>query len=104
MRLWKANSALIYKSVRAVGLITLCLKAWRSARVRESDLAITGTTLTTSDNFFRTTISMGFKLKGVNDRREKRKLRVSRRLNEEKTAMNACVLNIAISLSGKLFP
>ena len=42
---------------------TLCLKAWRSASVRESDLAMTGTTLTTSDSFFRTTMSMGFRLK-----------------------------------------
>jgi hypothetical protein len=48
--------------IKGPGRSTLCLKAWRSARVRESDLAMTGTTLTTSDNFFRTTISMGLRL------------------------------------------
>lgn len=48
-KLWKANSSLI-----------LTLKASRSSRVKESDLAITGTTLTTSESFLRTTISIGF--------------------------------------------
>jgi hypothetical protein len=37
------------------------LKALRSSKVRESDLAMTGTTLTTSESFFRTTMSIGFK-------------------------------------------
>lgn len=50
-KLWKLNSSLI-----------LSLKACRSSRVSESALAITGTTLTTSDNFFRTTMSIGLRL------------------------------------------
>ena len=51
LRLWKANSSLMRS-----------LKAWRSSRVRESDFAMTGTTLTTSESFLRTTISMGLRL------------------------------------------
>ena len=51
LRLWKANSSLI-----------LALNSWRSSRVRESDFAMTGTTLTTSESFLRTTISIGFNL------------------------------------------
>ena len=38
---------------------TLLLKASLSSGVKESDLAMTGTTLTTSDNFFITIMSMG---------------------------------------------
>lgn len=38
------------------------LKARRSSRVRESDLAITGTTFTTSESFLRTTMSIGLRL------------------------------------------
>ena len=52
-RLWKANSSLMRS-----------LKARRSSRVRESDLAMTGTTLTTSESFLRTTISIGLRLGG----------------------------------------
>lgn len=48
MRLWNANSSLI-----------LSLKAWRSSSVSVSAFAMTGTTLTTSDSFLRTTMSMG---------------------------------------------
>jgi hypothetical protein len=43
-------------------VLTLCLKASRSSKVRESDFAITGTTLTTSESFWRTTMSIGFRL------------------------------------------
>lgn len=49
LRLWKENSSLMRS-----------LKAWRSSTVNVSALAMTGTTLTTSDSFFKTTISMGF--------------------------------------------
>jgi len=38
---------------------TLLLKASLSSGVKESDLAMTGTTLTTSDSFFITIMSMG---------------------------------------------
>jgi hypothetical protein len=44
-------------------IFTLCLKASLSSGVNESDLAMTGTTLTTSESFLSTTISIGFKLK-----------------------------------------
>ena len=43
-------------------ILTRCLKASRSSKVKESDLAMTGTTLTTSESFLSTTISMGFNL------------------------------------------
>lgn len=46
----------------SVGL-TLILKAARSSKVKASDLAMTGTTLTTSESFFKTTMSMGLRLK-----------------------------------------
>jgi hypothetical protein len=39
--------------------------------VSESDFAMTGTTLTTSESFFNTTISIGFKL----DRKKERYVR-----------------------------
>ena len=42
--------------------ITLSLNALRSSKVRESDLAMTGTTLTTSESFFKTTMSIGLSL------------------------------------------
>jgi hypothetical protein len=51
-----------YKAEKLGGYVTLCLKAARSSKVKASDLAMTGTTLTTSESFFKTTISMGFKL------------------------------------------
>lgn len=44
---------------KSVGDCTLLLKASLSSGVKESDLAMTGTTLTTSDNFFMTIISIG---------------------------------------------
>ena len=53
-RLWNANSS----RMRALNSI-------RSSRVRESDFAITGTTLTTSESFLRTTISMGLRLHAI---------------------------------------
>jgi hypothetical protein len=78
------------------------LKAWRSARVRESDLAMTGTTLTTSDNFFKTTMSIGFSLEfRIGMRKE---IRVSGRLNEEKTAVDTSILDISISVRSKFLP
>lgn len=40
--------------------LILCLKADRSSIVNESDLAMTGTTLTTSLNFFKTCTSSCF--------------------------------------------
>jgi hypothetical protein len=82
--------------------ITRCLKAWRSARVRESDLAMTGTTLTTSDNFFRTTMSIGLRLECQDIQREE--IRVARGLDEEQTAVNTCVLDVSVTLSGEFFP
>jgi len=39
------------------------LKVTRSSIVRESDLAMTGTTLTTSESFLSTAMSIGFSLK-----------------------------------------
>ena len=81
---------------------TLCLKAWRSARVRESDLAMTGTTLTTSDNFFRTTMSIGLRLEGQNTHKEE--LRVARGLDEEQTTVDTCVLDVSVTLSSEFFP
>lgn len=48
-RLWKANSCFI-----------LFLNSWRSSSVKLSLFAMTGTTLTTSHSFLRTTISIGF--------------------------------------------
>ena len=38
------------------------LKARRSSSVRESDFAMTGTTLTTSESFLSTTMSIGLRL------------------------------------------
>ena len=42
--------------------LTLCLNARRSSIVSESDLAMTGTTLTTSESFLRTRMSSGLRL------------------------------------------
>lgn len=47
--------------------LILSLNAARSSSVRESDLAMTGTTLTTSESFLRTTISMGLSLLRMSD-------------------------------------
>jgi hypothetical protein len=44
--------------VNAVGNFTFCLNANLSSIVKLSDLAMIGTTLTTSLNFFKTTMSI----------------------------------------------
>ena len=88
--------------IKGPGRDTLCLKSWRSARVRESDLAMTGTTLTTSDNFFRTTMSMGLRL--MSEYAWKEGIRVARGLDEEETAVDTCVLDVSVTLSSEFFP
>jgi hypothetical protein len=60
---------------------------------------MTGTTLTTSDNFLRTTMSMGLRL---HQQTTTLGVRVARGLNKEKTAMDASILDVSITLSGKL--
>lgn len=76
--------------------------------VSESDLAITGTTLTTSESFLRTTISMGFKLKkpgkqiSNHDNIHMRRLlylRMSCRADKEQAAVNSGILDVAITSS-----
>lgn len=73
----------------------------------ESDFAITGTTLTTSESFLRTTISIGLSLLrcqhaavavlGVSGYE-----RVTGGLDEEQAAVNASVLDVALTLSSEL--
>lgn len=82
------------------------LKAARSSMVRESDLAITGTTLTTSESFFKTTMSIGLRLYiEISDSKYKEQysdVRVSGGLDEEQAAVNAGVLDVALTLSSEL--
>jgi hypothetical protein len=86
------------------------LNACRSSKVRESDLAITGTTLTTSESFLRTTISIGFRLDVESQYRCSEHLflgffdiRMAGRLNEEQAAVNTSILDITFALSCELF-
>ena len=68
---------------------------------------MTGTTLTTSDNFLSTTISMGLSLYVVSIAQICHLtvyLRVAGWLYKEKTAMNAGVLDVTFSLCSELFP
>lgn len=118
LMLWKASSALIYKihvhsgyrkcqRKRKLLKHTRCLKASRSSIVNESDLAMTGTTLTTSESFLSTTTSMGFSLSGtlVNVQIIRSisicNIRVTRGCNEEETAVNSRVGDVAITLGSQ---
>jgi hypothetical protein len=72
--------------------------------VRESDFAMTGTTLTTSESFFKTTISMGLRLFTTISGEEAKAtsgIRVTRRLDEKQATVDTCILNIAFTLGGK---
>lgn len=82
------------------------MNASRSSIVSESALAITGTTLTTSDNFLRTTISIGFKLYQQNLSFINIyiiNLRMTGRCNKEQTTVNAGIDNITFTSSCQLF-
>lgn len=95
--------------------------------MRESDFAMTGTTLTTSDNFFRTTMSIGLSLRVAKAReaasqfdlnpalqgwcrsnvlkmRERIDVRMSRWLDKKEAAMDPGVLDVALPLGCKLLP
>ena len=86
------------------------LKASRSSRVRESDLAMTGTTLTTSESFLSTTMSIGLRLQSMRIDLPsvvystwQDDLRMTRWLDEEQAAVYTCILNIPLSLGRKFF-
>ncbi len=82
------------------------LNSMRSSRVSESDLAITGTTLTTSESFFNTTMSMGLRLIMISlfNQMTESYLRVTRWLDKEETTVYSSILDVSLSLGGKFFP
>lgn len=84
------------------------MKRLRSSRVKESDFAMTGTTLTTSVSFLRTTMSILFYVSYRVFRHLKSCLThrfqsVTRGVDEEKTAVDTSIGNEAVSHGCKFF-
>jgi hypothetical protein len=85
---------------RSVSKRTLLLKASLSSGVKASDFAMTGTTLTTSDNFFITIMSMGrreWPMKGQSNLGHQKPNEHTRGVDEEEAAVDTGVGNIAVT-------
>ena len=84
-------------------MLTLSLNRARSSNVKESDLAMTGTTLTTSDRRFKTAMSIwSQEMQRLIDASTHRLQCVARRVDEEKTAVDAGVRDVLVAHSSQL--